>query len=122
MGGGHTRQGNGSAAWHRRDVRTDAQLLRGLIVTETIGELIGDPLGVAVVEGYVQQLFAVHGVSIFILHLADDFVRAYLDDVARRGIGVLAVQTKSDPVGARRGVDGVDFLRIIGIGENVNLL
>ena len=56
-------------------MRTNAQLLRGLVVAETIGELVRDPLGVAVVEGDVQQLFAVHGVPIFVIHLADDFVR-----------------------------------------------
>ena len=83
MDGGHTRQGDGCATRHRRNMRTEAQLLRSLVVAETIGELVRDPLGVAVVEGYVEQLFAVHGASIFVLHLADDFVRTYFDDVAR---------------------------------------
>src|SRR5580658_741855 len=81
--GGHTRQGDGCAAWHRRDMRTNAQLLRGLVVAETIGELVRDPLGVAIVEGHLEQLFAIHSVSIFVLHLADDLVRTHLNDVAR---------------------------------------
>ena len=120
--GVHARQGDGCAARHRRDMRTNAQFLRGLVIAETIGELVGDALGVAIVERDVQQLFAVHGASIFVLHLADDLVRLHVDDVARRGIGIFAVQTEGHPEGARRGVDGVDFLRIIGIGENVDLL
>ena len=73
----------GALPRHRRDMRTNAQFLRGLVVAETIGELVRYPLGVAVVEGHVEQLFAIHGVSIFVLHLADDFVRTHLDDVAR---------------------------------------
>src|ERR1700722_2240160 len=67
-----TREGDRCATRQRRHVRTDPQLLRGLVIAETIGELIGDALGVTVVEGDVQQLFAVHGTSIFVLHLAND--------------------------------------------------
>src|ERR1700679_627566 len=55
-------QGDGRTARHRRDMRTDTQLFRSLVVAETIAELVRNPLGVAIVESDVQQLFAVHGV------------------------------------------------------------
>ncbi len=117
----HARQGDRRAARHGRDMRADAQLLRGLVITEAVAELVRDPLGVTIVEGDVQQLFAVHGVAIFVLHLADDFVRLHVDDVARRDISILAVQADGYPESTRGSVDRIDFLRIIGIGEDMDL-
>src|ERR1700691_4855473 len=51
------REGDRCATRQRRDVRTDAQLLRGLVIAKAIGELVGDALGVTIVESDVQQLF-----------------------------------------------------------------
>src|SRR4029453_18967494 len=54
---------------------------------ETIAELIRHACQFAVGEEHVQQLFAVHGPAVLVLHLADDLARLHVDVVPRRDVG-----------------------------------
>src|SRR5580698_8825075 len=118
----HSCERNRCAPRQRSYMRTHAQLLRCLVVPETICKLIRDPLRVAIIERNIQQLFAVHRVAVLVLHLADNLVRLHVDDVARRSVRVFAIQAERHPERARRSIDGVDFLRVIRIRENMDLL
>ena len=67
-------KGDRRAARHRGDMGADAQVLGRLIVPETVRELVRDALQVAVDERHIEQLLAVHRMSVLVTHLADDLV------------------------------------------------
>src|SRR5260370_15634840 len=75
---------------------------------QAIAELIRHAYQLAVVECHVQQLLAVHGPAELVLHLANDLARLHVDDVARRDVGQVSIQTNGDPVGTRRRPDALN--------------
>src|ERR1700722_16127134 len=78
----HASERNRSTPRQWSDMRTNPQLFRRLVIPKTICKLVGHALCVTVIKSDIQQLFAIHRVSIFVLHLADNLMCLHVDNVA----------------------------------------